>query len=49
MFDRITQVTYCPPELLGENVEKPWRMKVTEELKELAESYKPEIEKMLNE
>lgn len=35
--------------LLGENVEKPWRMKVTEELKELAESYKPEIEKKLNE
>ena len=32
--------------LLGENVEKPWRMKATEELKELAESYKPEIEKM---
>lgn len=35
--------------LLGENVEKPWRMKVTEEMKELAESYKPEIEKKLNE
>ena len=35
--------------LLGENVEKPWRMKATEELKELAESYKPEIEKKLNE
>lgn len=35
--------------LLGENVEKPWRMKVTEELKDLARHQKPEIEKMLNE
>ena len=35
--------------LLGENVEKPWRIRVTEELKELAESYKPTIEKKLNE
>ena len=35
--------------LLGENVEKPWRMKVTEELKDLAKQYKPEVEKMLNE
>lgn len=35
--------------LLGENVEKPWRMKVTEELKDLAKEYKPEVEKMLNE
>ena len=33
--------------LLGENVEKPWRMKVTEELKDLAKEYKPEVEKML--
>ena len=35
--------------LLGENVEKPWRIKVTEELKDLAKEYKPEVEKMLNE
>ena len=33
--------------LLGENVEKPWRIKVTEELKDLAKEYKPEVEKML--
>lgn len=33
--------------LLGENVEKPWRMKVTEELKDLARQYKPEVEKMM--
>ena len=35
--------------LLGENVEKPWRMKVTEELKDLARHQKSEIETMLNE
>lgn len=33
--------------LLGENVEKPWRLKVTEELKDLGKEYKPEVEKML--
>ena len=35
--------------LLGKNVEKPWRLKVTEELEDLARQYKPEVEKMLNE
>ena len=41
--------SYIDKLLLGENIEKPWRMKITEELKDLAKQYKPEIEKMLNE
>lgn len=45
----ILKDSYEDKVLLGQNVEKPWRMKVTEELEDLARQYKPEIEKMLNE